>query len=422
MKRMGCLLICLALVWTIMGAAMGEDFVPALDTEADYTLTVQGSYSNFEALEAAFDAFRQFYPRAELQYQRLDDYSNVISAALSGDKAPDIYFAYDWMRSWEDYAVPMEKAEDLGDEKLGLALEVYRPAQLHRTEGEKTAIAPIFATTCGMLVNLDIFRKAGLSVPTNWASLVEACEKLKEAGYSSLMLGYSGDTEMFSSIVMPYFLASLVNHPEAAAQMNAMAEGAGEYMRPALEMEQRLLDSGYLNLKACAEIPDNYQGVILRFFEGDVPMMVANGDIVSGTGKRESRSEAFRKNPFSYAFCPLPAADEGCWFYDQTSFGLAVNSESKNLEIANEFMRFLISFEQLNNMARAKGMLPPTADLSFSGIYAPFNEIPADRIVTAEELGLSDAVMTQVRNAAFQLAKGMSVDEAIAAYGTLDSK
>jgi multiple sugar transport system substrate-binding protein len=85
-------------------------------------------------------------------------------------------------------------------------------------------------------------------------------------------------------------------------------------------------------------------------------------------------------------------------------------------------MRFLISFEQLNNMARAKGMLPPTADLSFSGIYAPFNEIPADRIVTAEEFGLSDAVMTQVRNAAFQLAKGMSVDEAIAAYGTLDSK
>ena len=186
MKKLTCLLACLALVCAMMGGAAGEGFQPRLDTKAEYTLTVSGNYGNFEALEAAFDAFGQFYPNAQLQYQQLENYKKMISLALSGDEAPDIYFAYDWMRGREQYAVPLDKAEDLSDESLGLALEVYRPALLNRVEGEKTAIAPIFASAYGMLVNRDIFEKAGLSVPTDWAGFAEACEKLKAAGYTNL--------------------------------------------------------------------------------------------------------------------------------------------------------------------------------------------------------------------------------------------
>ncbi len=113
-------------------------------------------------------------------------------------------------------------------------------------------------------------------------------------------------------------------------------------------------------------------------------------------------------------------ADGGCWFHDQTPLGFAVNRDSKNLEIANEFMRFLISFEQLNRMAQIKRLLTPTTDLSLDGIYAPFAEVPPDRIVTTSEPGISDDVVTQVRRAAFALANGMTIDEAIAAYGTLE--
>ena len=83
-------------------------------------------------------------------------------------------------------------------------------------------------------------------------------------------------------------------------------------------------------------------------------------------------------------------------------------------------MRFLISFEQLNKMAQIKRLLTPTTDLSLDGIYAPFAEVPPDRIVTTSEPGISDDVVTQVRRAAFALANGMTIDEAIAAYGTLE--
>ena len=420
MKRMGCLLVCAALVCAMMGGAAGEGFAPALDTGADYTLTVRGSYNNFEALEAAFDTFSVYYPNAELRYQRLENYNNLIQAALTGEEAPDIYFAYDWMLGREEYAVPIDKAEDLSDEQLGVALDVYRPALLPRTEDGKAVIAPVFATTYGMLVNEDIFEKTGLAVPTDWTGFEKACEKLREAGYTNPILGYSGDAFMFGTVVLPYFLGSLTDKPGAAARLNAMESGAGEYMRPALEIMKRLLDSGYLNLEACAEITDSYQAVMLRFFEGDVPMMIATGDIVSGTAKREALSEAFQTQPFRYTFHPLPMAEDGCWFFDQTAVGFAVNRDSGNLDIANEFMRFLVSFEQLNSMARIKRLMTPTTDLSLDGIYAPFGELPPDRIVTAAEIGVTDAVMVQVRRAAYRLAEGMTVDEAVAAYGTLN--
>ena len=38
-------------------------------------------------------------------------------------------------------------------------------------------------------------------------------------------------------------------------------------MRPTLEKMEQFLSDGCVNLDACAEIEDNYEAVILRFFE-----------------------------------------------------------------------------------------------------------------------------------------------------------
>ena len=420
MKKLSiCVLIALACA-LLCGPALGEVFTPALDTDADYTLTIAGKYNNFEALEAEFDAFSAYYPYAQLTYRRLEDYNKLISLALSGYEAPDIYFAYEWLYDYETFKVPVSQAEDLSDESLGLALDVYRPALLHRDLDGKIAMVPVFTSTYGMLVNNDIFDKLGLSVPTDWASLTEACERLVEAGYANPILGYNGDYTTFQALAMPFFCAGLVNNSDAVAQLVALDSAAGEYMRPALEGIQRLMDAGYLDLNACATITDNYQSIILRFFEGDVPMMIANGDVVSGTEKRESMSEAYQQNPFSYAFYPVPLADEGCYFFDLMSLEFAVNSQSANLDIANEFMRFLVSYDQLNNMAQIKRLVTPTTDMSLDGIYAPFGMMPAERTISASELGLTDPVNQQLRYAAFAVGNGrMTVDEAVAAYGTL---
>ena len=190
-------------------------------------------------------------------------------------------------------------------------------------------------------------------------------------------------------------------------------------MRPALEAVERLIQTGCINLEACDKIEDNYTQVILRFFEGDVPMMICTGDTVSGTKKREGQSEAFTKAPFNYTFLPIPMTDDGGYFIDSPSVEFSVNKDCDDLDMTNEFMRFLITNEELNEMASVKRLVTPTADLTLDSVYAPFSKVPAERVISPEVLGILDPLTVQIRVAAFQVGKGeITVDEAIAMYGS----
>jgi len=220
------------------------------------------------------------------------------------------------------------------------------------------------------------------------------------------------------TVAYPLFVASLAQNSDALSAANNLDPSAGEYMRPALNTVEQLIRNGCIDLNACDEIEDNYTQVILRFFEGDVPMMICTGDTVSGTKKRESQSKAFTNEPFEYTFSPIPLTDDGGYFIDSPSIEFSVNKNCDNLDMTNEFMRFLITKEELNNMASLKRLMTPTTDLSFDSVYAPFGQIPSDRIISPEMLGITDPLTVQMRVAAFQVGKGeLSIDEAVAMYG-----
>jgi multiple sugar transport system substrate-binding protein len=234
-------------------------------------------------------------------------------------------------------------------------------------------------------------------------------------------MGYSKEetTSIVTVAIYPFFCGAVADDEEAVKKLNALDPSAGEYMRPTLEKMQQFLNDGCVNLDACAEIEDNYEAVIMRFFEGDVPMMTCSGDTVSGTKKRESRSEAFIANPFAYTFVPVPMSDEGTTFLDMSNLQFSVNKDSENLDMANEFMRFLITSQELNNMAQNKGLMSPTKDLSFNSMYAAFGDVPEDRVLSPEVIGLTDDAVIQMRQAVYGFGTGaMTIDEAIAGYGT----
>ena len=192
-------------------------------------------------------------------------------------------------------------------------------------------------------------------------------------------------------------------------------------MRPALETVEKLIQNNCIDLDECDKIEDNYTQVILRFFEGDVPMMICAGDTVSGTKKRESQSEAFTNSPFAYAFTPIPLTEEGGYFIDSPSIEFSVNKNCDDLDMTNEFMRFLIKDEELNEMASVKRLVTPTKDLSFDTVYAPFGQVPSDRTISPEVVGIKDPLTVQIRVAAFKVGKGeISIDEAVSMYGSFE--
>jgi multiple sugar transport system substrate-binding protein len=272
-----------------------------------------------------------------------------------------------------------------------------------------------------MLVNKDLFEKEGLTVPTTYQELVSVCKAFREKGYENPMMGFSNEekTSLFTLAVYPFFCGTIAQDAEAVKKLNALDPSAGEYMRPALKQLEQFLNDSCVNLDACAEIENNYDAVILRFFEGDVPMMLCSGDAVSGTKKRESRSDAFIANPFAYSFVPVPMSDDGAYFLDMPNLQFSVNKDCPNLDVANEFMRFLITTPELNEMAQNKGLMSPTKDLSFNSIYAAFGDVPESRILSPEVIGLSDDAALQLRLAAYQLGTGkITIDEAVAGYGS----
>ena len=396
-----------------------EGFAPALDPQTRCVINVAGHYNNFESLEDEFNRFAEYYPNAELNYTYMDNYNGSIVPALSGDGAPDIFFVYPWMVGREEYQPLFDAAEDLADPSLGIDLSCIRQAILY-TDGEgRVPMVPVFSSTYGMLVNEDIFEKEKIPVPRTYDQLLSACEALRKAGYPSPMMGHT--RLLVYPLYFPYFCAGLQGDPEAVRALNEMGPGAGEYARDALELAEDFMERGYVDLEGCAQLENDYQAVILRFFEGDVPMMLASSGTVSGTEKRESLSESFQAHPFRYSFHPVPSTGEGGYFMDTVSMEFAVNRNSGDLPMVNEFMRFLVSADELGQMARMKRMVTPCNDMSLDGVYASFGELGADRIINVSQLGLGDTPDTQIRRAGNRVSIGsLTVDEAVAAFGTLE--
>ena len=428
MKKITCLL--LVMLMSLSLAACGSEkqeaknekgFQPALDTSVKGHISVAGGYDNFEALETEFDRFNEYYPNVELVFTKVDDYNNMIGTVLNGKDAPDIYVNYSWMYGRDQYKSSIDHAENLADPALGLDLDCIRSNIVLNTDDGTLPMVPVFANTYGMLVNNSLFEKEGLSVPTTYKELVAVCDAFRKKGYENPMMGFSKEetTSIFTLTIYPFFCGTVANDAEAVKKLNSLDPSAGEYMRPSLEKMEQFLKDGCVNLDACDQIEDNYEAVILRFFKGDVPMMACSGDTVSGTKKRESRSEDFIANPFEYSFAPVPMSDEGASFLDMSNLQFSVNKDSQNLDVANEFMRFLVTPEELNLMAQNKGLMAPTKDLSFNSMYAAFGNVPESRILSPEEFGLTDDAVIQLRQAVYQVGTGkMTIDEAIAAFGT----
>lgn len=428
MKKMICVFLSLMMILSL--AACGSEkqevtveggFKPSLDTSTSCNIRIAGGYDNFEALETEFDRFNRYYPNVELVYTKIDDYNNMIGTVLDGKDAPDIYVNYSWMYGREQYKSSIDHAENLADPALGLNLNCIRGNILLNTDDGTLPMVPVFSNTYGMLVNQSIFEKEGLNVPTTYQELIEVCKAFREKGYENPLMGFSKEetTSLYTLTIYPFFCGTVADDEEAVKKLNSLDSSAGEYLRPSLEKITQFIGESGVNLDECDKIEDNYDAVILRFFEGDIPMMTCSGDTVSGTKKRESRSEAFIANPFTYTFVPVPMSDEGASFLDMPNLQFSVNKDGSNPDMSNEFMRFLITSEELNEMAKNKGLMSPTKDLSFNTMYAAFGNVPESRILSPEEIGLTDDAVIQMRQAVYLVGTGeMTIDEAVKAYGT----
>ncbi len=80
MKKTMCMVLTVLMILSLTAcgsekqeAPAEEGFQPSLDTSVSSSINVSGGYDNFEALEAEFDRFNEYYPNVEMTYTKVDD-------------------------------------------------------------------------------------------------------------------------------------------------------------------------------------------------------------------------------------------------------------------------------------------------------------------------------------------------------------
>ena len=393
-----------------------DGFKPRLDPNSEVELTVRGHYENFEALEAEIVSFKTYYPKVEINYEYDKDHKKNLLNTLAGDTPPDIFFTYSSL----DFSLYDEYTEDLAQSNLNIDLDCIKDAYIYKDNNGKVPYVPIFTATYGMMVNENLFSQYNLSVPQTYDELINVCKTFENAENIYPMLAHN--SMIVYPIFFPHFCASILGNQDKVNALNNNTPEAGENMRDSLEMLYDFISQGYIDFDACASIKDDYNATILRFFEGDVAMMLAKGNTVSGTEKRESQSAAYSANPFKYSFHPVPTTDKGGYMYSTVELCFSVNKKSTKLDMANEFMRFLVSTRELNKMNDKKRMTSPCKDMALDGMFAGFGKLPLERRFAPSQLGLSEWADKQVRKAGSSIIdnrnKPTAVDDAIAGYGS----
>jgi raffinose/stachyose/melibiose transport system substrate-binding protein len=120
-----------------------------------------------------------------LEMPSSDQYDSVLQARLTGDDAPDLFTIHrNNIGTYNDAGY----LTDLSAEPL--AAKLYDNVKATCTVDGKLLVLPIESTAWGCLFNMDIFEKCGLTPPNTLDELKNACEVLKQNGYTPFLLSF----------------------------------------------------------------------------------------------------------------------------------------------------------------------------------------------------------------------------------------
>ncbi|MCR5282846.1 MAG: hypothetical protein K6E18_05705 [Lachnospiraceae bacterium] len=85
----------------------------------------------------------------------------------------------------------------------------------------------------------------------------------------------------------------------------------------------------------------------------------------------------------------------------------------------NDAPDIYVNYSWMYGREQYQSSIDHAEDLSFNSMYAAFEKVPKSRVLSPEELGLTDDALIQVRQAVYGVGTGsMTIDEAVSAYGT----
>ena len=342
-----------------------QEFVPRLDTEKSVHLEMAGFMANFEALDQVINHFNQIYPNVTITYEQ--NSTAQLAEYVKNNSGIDIFMTKEDNISNQELPENYVKEDclDLSKEDIDFQA-VSQEALSYCTYDGAVLRVPITMNPCGIAVNETLLDQEGLQVPGNYEEFLAVLEALKEKGYLPIQ---GSAIHVYSELMVNMAMNLMAEDETLLPGLRNGDEAAVARILPVFERLKTIVDAGYTDYWHNANYPtDNYDKAILSFLEGDMPFWVCTAESFSGVKKRETKSTVFADHPFEYEFFYAPVGDTGAYAYTEPWYGFSVNKNSDDRDYAVEFIRFLVTREQLNQMAQIKGM-PSAAEEPVEGRY-----------------------------------------------------
>ncbi|WMJ90530.1 ABC transporter substrate-binding protein [Anaerocolumna sp. MB42-C2] len=317
----------------------------------DVTLTVfDGQAYGLERYDELVKSFEESHPGVKVEVQHAaNDTDTLLKARINSDDVPDVFavqtgtqaksyydFAYDWTNDTDVLAKFNQAAVDTGKDADGNVKSL-----------------PWTYENMGLIYNKDLFQKAGITeVPTTISQLEDACKKLDAAGITAFSLA-AKETWVLGQLATHFLMDK---SKDAAGTVAAMNDGSLTFdTAPNFKNLFKVLDL------AVKYGPDKPLEIDWETSEN----MLANGEaaIIHMGDWCQATLDKFNPNA-NLAFLPVPVSEnpDDTNLLSSISWTYIVNKDSKNLDLAKEYLQYILtSDEGLDWMCNTIGSVPSAA-------------------------------------------------------------
>ncbi len=256
--------------------------------------------------------------------------------------------------------------------------EVVKTANM--VDGKLVAI-PQEVVAHGLFVNKTMFDQYKLELPETPEDLLECCRVFKENGIETPI---GANRWWLENFVFAQAYADLYNGGNTEAEIAALNKGESkysDYMRPAFEYLQKLIDLGYVDAEK-ARVSEAIEGEGPDFLAQKTPIVMAYW----GAANTET---AYGATDFELQVIGFPSSLGSMPVVSMTGYGIGTNAQ--NVEDAEKVLDIILSDEALQIYSEHNKVISPSKNVEVDCVDAlkPLNEkIQENKYVLGSNAGM----------------------------------
>lgn len=297
------------------------------------------------------DGFKAKYPNVSIEnnFVAFPQYLPTLEAQAASNSLPDVFFAH-------VKAAELGRAGRTVNYKDIFNADFFKqfypgPLKQFTFDNDKVYALPWSAQSFGIYVNNKIMKDLNLQPPDTWDDLIAMAPKIRNAGFTPLVWGNQARN------VCPDFFLPLVTQygGDMYALDDLTKQGVSWNSQPvvdALSLLKKLADAKVFVEGINGVTQEQGEQI---FYQGKAAMLY-DGSWLPPTIEQQAPKDLVAN--YSVVKNPALKKDGKHWTGDGSGEGWAINAQSKNKDLAIEFVKYLFSPDVYNKVIKASQSVP----------------------------------------------------------------